>query len=200
VNSTLFLEYINNIFIHYLNELQESEDFARCEAVFIIDDYSLYTGDAVIAVLTRDRVRIITFASQTTHIFKMLDVMLFGAFQKHGIGLRTLEKQRPAAAFLLKVYHDFKQTMVEINIWDAFTAIEFAYDIEQNPYGLLFDEKKFRQTRGFAGSVSARCHWRVCRRDVENRNLDGSISQNKSIWSKYFAILPVRNEDMQPTI
>jgi hypothetical protein len=28
VNSTLFLEYINSIFILYLNELRESEDLA----------------------------------------------------------------------------------------------------------------------------------------------------------------------------
>jgi hypothetical protein len=73
-------------------------------------------GDAVIAVLTRDRVRIITFASQTTHLFKMLDVMLFGALKKHVIGLSTLDEEQPAAAFIIKVYHDFEQTMVEINI------------------------------------------------------------------------------------
>jgi hypothetical protein len=73
----------------------------------------------------------------------VLDVVLFGALTKHGTGLRTLEKQQPGAAFLLKVYHDFKQTMVEVNIWGAFAVIGFIYDIQQNPYGLLFDEEKF---------------------------------------------------------
>jgi hypothetical protein len=46
----------------------------------------------------------------------MLDVMLFNALKKHATGLETLDEEQPAAAFLLKVYHDFKQTMVEINI------------------------------------------------------------------------------------
>jgi hypothetical protein len=32
--------------------------------------------------------------------------------------------------------------MIEVNIWGAFAAIGFTHDIEQSPYGLLFDEEK----------------------------------------------------------
>jgi hypothetical protein len=46
----------------------------------------------------------------------MLDVVLFGALKKYAAGLNTLDKEQPAAAFLLKVYHDFKQTVIEVNI------------------------------------------------------------------------------------
>jgi hypothetical protein len=60
-----------------------------------------------------------------------------------------LDEEQPAAAFLLKVYHDFKQTMVEINIWRAFATIGFIHDIEKTLYGLLFDKEKFWQSRGF---------------------------------------------------
>jgi hypothetical protein len=79
----------------------------------------------------------------------MLDVVLFGAMNKHATGLETLDEEQPPAAFLLKVYHDFKQTMIEVNIWGAFAAIGFSYDIAQNPYGILFDEEKLRQSPGF---------------------------------------------------
>jgi hypothetical protein len=46
----------------------------------------------------------------------MLDVVLFGALKKHATGLSTLGKEQSAPAFIIKVYHDFKQTMVEVNI------------------------------------------------------------------------------------
>jgi hypothetical protein len=50
-------------------------------------------GDAVIAVLIRDRIKIITFTSQ---IFQMLDMVLFRALKKHATGLSTLdEEQQP---------------------------------------------------------------------------------------------------------
>jgi hypothetical protein len=39
--------------------------------------------------------------------------------------------------------------MVEVNIWGAFAASGFSYDIAQNPYGLLFDEEMLRQSPGF---------------------------------------------------
>jgi hypothetical protein len=39
--------------------------------------------------------------------------------------------------------------MIETNIWKAFEAIGLIYDIEQIPYGLLFDGEKLRQSPGF---------------------------------------------------
>jgi hypothetical protein len=85
----------------------------------------------------------------------MLDVVLFGALTKHDIGLKTLEEEQSAAAFILKVYHNFKQTMVEVNIWGAFTAIGFVYDIEENLYGLLFDEESSDKIPASRSSESA---------------------------------------------
>jgi hypothetical protein len=46
-------------------------------------------------------------------------------------------------------------------------------------------------------SESAICHSRVCRNDGVNRNLDELKIRNKSIWSKYFAVLTARNKDMR---
>jgi hypothetical protein len=60
-----------------------------------------------------------------------------------------LDEESWTAAFLLKIDRDFKQTMVEVNIWGAFSAIGFIHDIDQIPYGLLFNKKKFRQSPGF---------------------------------------------------
>jgi hypothetical protein len=105
--------------------------------------------DDVVTVLTRVRVRIITFTIYMTYIFQIFDIVLFDSLKRHATSLETLDEERPIAQFLLKVYHDFKQTMVESNRWEAFAAIGFIYDIEQTPYGLLFDEEKFRQCRGF---------------------------------------------------
>jgi hypothetical protein len=69
--------------------------------------------------------------------------------KKHATGLETLDEEQPAAAFLLKVYHDFKQTMIEVNIRGAFAALGFSDDIAHNPYGLLFEKEKLRQSPGF---------------------------------------------------
>jgi hypothetical protein len=35
------------------------------------------------------------------------------------------------AEFLINVSHDFKQTMVEVNIWNAFQVLVFQFDTAQ---------------------------------------------------------------------
>jgi hypothetical protein len=70
--------------------------------------------------------------------------------EKHNTSLKDLDETLPSAAFLIRVYHDFKLTMIEVNIWRAFAAIGFSYDIAETPYRLLFDEQKLRRSRAFA--------------------------------------------------
>jgi hypothetical protein len=134
VSRKLFLDFIKKIFVPYLIELRDSEELEGCEAVLLMHNCSPHIADDIITVLPSVRVRVIQFATHTTHIFQLLDVVLFGAMKKHPIGLDTLDKEQPTAAFLLKVYHDFKQMMIEVNIWGAFAAIGLSYDIAHNPY------------------------------------------------------------------
>jgi hypothetical protein len=116
VSRMFFLEYINTIFVPYLNKLRESEEFEACEAVILMDNCSPHVLDDIVAILISVRVRIIIFAPHTTQIFQMLDVVLFDVLKKHVPDLKSLDEEESAVAFLLNVYHDFKETMIEVNI------------------------------------------------------------------------------------
>jgi hypothetical protein len=199
VNAALFLEYINDIFIPYLKELRESKQFHASEAVLLMDNCSFHISEKVIPVLTNARVRVITFAPHTTHISQMLDVVLFGALKKRASGLEMWNKESDTAAFILRLYHDFKQTMVEMNMSATF-----------QPLGSLMTLPKIRihcfSTRKssdkVAGSWNSRCvtrPWRVCRRGVNTPSLDVLTNPSKWMWSKKFVVLLTRNKDMQPT-
>jgi hypothetical protein len=69
----------------------------------------------VIALLTEARVRVITFA-HTTQIFQVLDVTLFGAFKRRPRYELPFEDEKATAKFIVQVYYDFTQIMVEANI------------------------------------------------------------------------------------
>jgi hypothetical protein len=62
----LFVEYIKMIFLPYLNELRDMEQFKGREAVLLMENCSPHISDEVVAVLTEARVRIIIFATHTT--------------------------------------------------------------------------------------------------------------------------------------
>jgi hypothetical protein len=91
---------------------------------------------------------VITFAPYTTQIFQILDVTVFGVLKRR-LGYKfPFEDEKETVKFIMKVYHDFKQTMVEPNIWGAFRAIgfEFEFDTEAQPYRLLLNERKQRES------------------------------------------------------
>jgi hypothetical protein len=148
VSRKLFLQYFKMILLPYLHERRDMEQFEGREAVLLMDNCSSHISDEVVAILTEARVRIITFAPHTTQIFQVLDLVLIGALKKRGNGLRAFEKERPTVAILLRVHRDFKQTIIEVNIWKAFEVLGLTYDIEQIPCGLVFDEEKLRQSPG----------------------------------------------------
>jgi hypothetical protein len=84
-------------------------------------------------------------------IFQILDMTLVGVLKRR-LGYKLpFEDEKETGKFIMKVYHDFKQTMVEPNTWGAFRVIgfEFQFGIEAEPYRPLFNEEKLRQNTGF---------------------------------------------------
>jgi hypothetical protein len=76
---------------------------------------------------------VITFIGHTTQIFQVLDVTLFGVLKRR-LGYKLpFEDEKESVTFIMNVYHDFKQIMVESNIWEAFRAIEFEFDAKAEP-------------------------------------------------------------------
>jgi hypothetical protein len=62
---------------------------------------------------------------------------------------------------------------MEVNIWDAFAAIRMTHDITQYPYGLVFEEEKFRQSPSFL---------KFWQRDVPFESLSTRMEQARFGW------------------
>jgi hypothetical protein len=108
-----------------------------------------HVTDEIIGLPAEARVRVITFAPHTTQIFQILDMTLFGVLKRR-LGYKLpFGDEKVTGKFIMKAYLDFKQTIVESNIWVAFRAIGFEFDTEVEPYRLLFNEEKLRQNEGF---------------------------------------------------
>jgi hypothetical protein len=96
-------------------------------------------------------VRVITFAPHTTQIFQVLDVTLFGVFKRRPRYNLPFEDAKASGKFRMNGCHDFKRTMVELNIWGAVQALGFDFEFDQTsePYRLLFNEENLRNSAGF---------------------------------------------------
>jgi hypothetical protein len=149
INMEIFEDYIRKVFIQNLNELRSLEEFADEEAVLLMDNCPSHVGELILSVLRDVRVRVISWPPHTTQIFQELDVSLFGVLKRKGQYKLPIEDDQGTAAFRLKTYRAFKQTMIEANIWGAFHELGFEFDTSVEPYRLLFHEEILRATPGF---------------------------------------------------
>lgn len=149
INAEIFSEYIRTVFVPNLNELRSLEQFAREEAVLLMDNCPSHVAEVLLDLLREARVRVITWPPHTTQIFQELDVSLFGVLKRRGQYKLPFDDDQGTANFLLRIYRTFKQTMIEANIWAAFRQAGFEFDVGREPYRLRFDEEKLRSSPAF---------------------------------------------------
>jgi hypothetical protein len=116
INVKVFLDYIRTVFLPNLAELRTLDSFIEETGVVLMDNCPSHVTDDIIGFLTEARVRVITFVPDTTQIFQVLDVALFDVLKRR-LGYKLpFEDEKETVRFIMKVYHEFKQTMVESNI------------------------------------------------------------------------------------
>jgi hypothetical protein len=82
---------------------------------------------------------------------------------------------------ITKGYHDFTQAMARPNVFGTFRALGFEFDTKRDPYELLFDERKLRESAGFEELCSVTFPWTSDRADDVLLSSVGSAGLSKSI-------------------
>jgi hypothetical protein len=151
INTDIGIHYIRTIFLRSIDAFHGLAVFANEAAVLLMDNCSAHVSDDMIRILTEAMVSVITFAPHTNQVFQVLDLTLFGVPKRHPSYELPFDDDNARVKFIMNVYHDFRQTIIQSNIWGAFRALglEFDFDMRSEPYGLLFDEEKLRETAVF---------------------------------------------------
>jgi hypothetical protein len=96
----------------------------------------------------------------------------------------------------VKTYRDFKQTLMEPTIWEAFRTIRFEFDMDLKPYRLLFDEKKLRQSWRFRELWWIHFPWIKYRVGSIRLDFAASAGQTKMMWSEGMFLSLLRCQDI----
>jgi hypothetical protein len=110
-------------FLSYLDAFPDMAVRAREISVLLMNDYSDHVSDDVIHILTEARMRVITFAQHTTQVLEVLDLTLFGVPKRCPRHEMPFDDDNVTVDVIMKVYHDFTQTMARSNVWRVFRAL-----------------------------------------------------------------------------
>jgi hypothetical protein len=157
-----------------------------------MDNCPSHVTDDVIHLLTEARVCVVTFTPHTIQIFQVLDVTLFDVLKRRTRYELSFEDEKERPKFIMKVYHDFKQTMVEFNIWGTFQ------DVTRTLWHIPFYSMRKSSDEAQASESSGRLtsSWINSRVSGKTPDLTGSTGQSKMICSKRMSLSLVRCRDI----
>jgi hypothetical protein len=146
LNAEIFLNHIRTLFLPYLGGFRGLVEFVPEDAVLFMDNYSAHATDDMICLVTEVRVHVTTFASHTTQIFHVHDLTLFCVLKRRPRYELPFENDNATVKVIMKMYHDFRPTMVSLNVWGAFHALGLDFHKRSESYQLFFNEKRLRET------------------------------------------------------
>jgi hypothetical protein len=145
INAEIFQKYVTTLFLPKLNDLRGLEQFAEEEIILLIDNAPSHVSEVSLRLLRDAKARVITWPPHTTQIFQQLDRSLFQVMKQRDQYKSPFDDEQGTANFRFQIYHMFKQTMIEANIWGAFQEAGFYFDLSIEPYQIRFDEEKLRR-------------------------------------------------------
>jgi hypothetical protein len=125
-------------------------------------------------------VHVTTFAPHPTQIFQLVVFTIFGVPKRCPSYELPFDDNHATVKVLTKVYHDFTQTIARLSVWGTFRALGFEFDTRREPYELLFDEVKLRESARFEELCSMTFIWTSSRADDVLLASVESISLSKS--------------------
>jgi hypothetical protein len=110
VNTERFKEYITMALIFYVNELRVLDEFAEKEAILLMDKDPSHPKDEILSILTWVWIKGTNFAPRTTHIFQMLNLLLFNHFKRRQQYIMPMDSVFATVDYLTKIMHNLLQT------------------------------------------------------------------------------------------
>jgi hypothetical protein len=179
-NAGIFLPYIRTILLPYSDIFPGLAVLSQEIAVLLMTRYSAHISDDVIRIPTEARANVVSFAPDTTQVFQLVDLTLFGVLKRCPRYELPLDENEAPVKAIAKVYHDSADTIVLGNVCRAFRACAFEFGMTRERYDFLFDEVKLRKSAGFRESRSVTFPWTSYRghdvllSSVGSRNLSKS--------------------------
>jgi hypothetical protein len=106
-NADILLNYIGAIPIPYIDTFRGRAVLTQEIAVLLMAHCSADVSHDVIHILTKARVRILTFAPHTTQVFQVLDLILFRVLERWPRYELPFDEHHATFKVITKVYHNF---------------------------------------------------------------------------------------------
>jgi hypothetical protein len=148
--------------------------------------------------ITEAWVRVITVAPDTIQIFQVPDLTLFSVLQRHTRSELAFGYDKATAKFIMKVSHDFKETIVKLNNGKLSRHSDLSMTQKVGHIDFCSMSKSWRKGQTFESSGRLTFPWIRCQLDRGLLGLVGLVSQSKMTSLNHIDFSLIRYQDIAP--
>jgi transposase len=145
VTQAIFNKYINEVLIP---AVISNRGLPRCKdkpVILFCDNCSAHCSDEVLGKLAKCGILVIADPPHTSHIFQVLDVLLFGILKKAKKYQRRDDTLRREVDHVLRLFRAYEQATASTKIRAFWLKTGFDYETRDAATYLILNETKIRQ-------------------------------------------------------
>jgi hypothetical protein len=149
ITKELFLEYLREVVIP---SIESNRDLPGCRgkpAIIFCDNCSCHCSEDILRELAHHGVLLITYPPHTSHIFQVLDVLLFGRLKLAKKHLSRNDDLDPQVDHAMRVFRAYEIATTSTTVRSSWEKAGFGFVKRDGTYYLWVDEGKIRRCPEF---------------------------------------------------
>ena len=138
-------DYINDVFLNYIENLRKNEIYSDKPAVLLCDNCSAHFDQEMINNLSSKNVRIITIPPHSSHLFQPLDLITFSVSKNEIRSVTSRYERKSQLDRIARVLIAFERSTISENNRNAFYRAGLEIDTSTNPNVARVNEEKLLQ-------------------------------------------------------
>ena len=149
ISKEVFNDHIINKFIPQVMNDRKFCGNNNLPAIIFLDNCSSHLDDMLLKILADNLILVISYPSHTSHIFQVLDLLLFGVLKVHKKSIQKNDEISPKIDHLYRIFHAYELSTCSTTIRSSFSRAGFEYYQKNGKNYLRLNRQKIENSKNF---------------------------------------------------
>jgi hypothetical protein len=149
VNAEIFERYIDAVLIPAVESNRELEGCRNKPAILFCDNCKTHCSEELLKKLARHGILVLTYPPHTSHVFQVLDVLLFGILKRAKKFERRDDRLAPEVDHILRLFRAYEKATTSTTMRMSWDRAGFDFERRDGTTYLAINEARIRESLGF---------------------------------------------------
>ena len=144
--------FVNHIMQNFIPQVQNDRRFCgdnQLPAILFFDNCSCHIDNELLQILAQNMILVISYPSHTSHVFQVLDLLLFGVLKAYKKHIPKNDHIRPKVDHFYRSFKAYELSTCSTTIRSSFSKAGFDYFKKDGKYYLKLNRQKIENSDAF---------------------------------------------------